>query len=434
MICIEHSHAEGTVVHGTAPGDRTNHIIKATQDGWKFSRNIGTSGAWYLPRSRDQHPDTDRIERLAAALREAGYQVEVRIDDTPRATADIEADRAERVAGRVERYAELADARHERGGARLDGVHTARKRLPLGQPVIDDRYANYLAKLNRGEDIARADLAAGDHWQHRAHASEVTQRYRHNPRVTLRRIAKLEADQRDWQRRLDNVRSGGTWGEYAQGGAHADTAPDYIKRAEEEVASLGQQIIHWRSGLAALHAAGVWAPWGPEHFRVGDEVRVIGTWYPVLRVNKKSVTVPPLVFLGQRRLDEDGKDVWTDTARYDKVYGRRRDGNVLHTPPPTATATCTERIVIPTFNAEFIPETDGGPCTGKPVARLTIHHDGSSCGCDGLCLFEDGPGSPPVEPWTEVQLWCANHEHEYQTQAREHDQPWPPTGTYERLP
>jgi Domain of unknown function (DUF3560) len=390
-----------------------------------------------LPRPAPRHPDTPRIDRLAAALREAGHQVEVRLDDTPRATADIETGRAERVAGRVERYAELADTRQASGGARLDAVHTARKRLPPGQPVIDDRYANYLTRLNRSEDIARAELAAGDHWQRRAHATQVAQRYRHNPRVTLRRIANLEAARRhNWQRRLDNVRCGGTWGEYADGGAHAAAAPAHIKRAEEETARLDEEITHWRGELAALRAAGVWAPWGPQHFRVGDEVRVIGTWYPVLRVNTKSLTVPPLVFLGQRRLDGQGKDVWTGTARYDKVYGR-------HTPrrQPPAHPTPGRRRHLhrtgrhPTFNAELTPETDGGTCTGEPVARLTIRHDGASCGCDALCLFADGPGSPPAEPWTEVQLWCASHEHEHQhqTRARGQNLPWP-GGTYECLP
>jgi hypothetical protein len=177
----------------------------------------------------------------------------------------------------------------------------------------------------------------------------------------------------------------------------------------------------------------VWAPWRPEQFRVGDEVKIIGRWYPVLRVNTKSVTVSPLVFGGERRLDEHGKDVWTDTARYDTVHGRRRDGNILHTPPPAEDATCTEQIIIPTLNPEFIPQQDGGRCTAAPVARPTIRHDGTSCGCDGLCLFEEGPGSPPVKPWTEVLLLCANHDHEYQAQAREQGLSWP-GGTYERLP
>jgi hypothetical protein len=159
VITIEHSHAEGTLVHGTDRGDGTNGVIKATRDGWKFSRNIGVDGAWYLPRSRDRRPDLGRIDRLAAALRAGGYQVEVSVDDNPRTTAEVEADHAQRVAGRTERYGELADARHTRGTARLDEVRQARARIPLGQPVHDARDANYRERLNRREDSARAELA-----------------------------------------------------------------------------------------------------------------------------------------------------------------------------------------------------------------------------------------------------------------------------------
>lgn len=340
MITIEHSHAEGTLVHGTDRGDGTNHVIKAIRDGWKFSHNIGVDGAWYLPRSRDRHPDLGRIDRLAAALRQAGYEVEVCVDDNPRTTAAVEADHTERVAGRAERYAELAEARHTRGAARLDEVRQARARIPLGQPVLDARDANYREKLNRREDSARAELATGDHWQHRADAAETSWRYRHNPRVTVRRIEALEAEQRGWQRRLAEVRSGGTYGEYATGGSYADQAAAYVTRAEEAIARLGDQIAYWYAQLEALKATGQWAPWGPGHFRVGDQVKVLGAWYPVLRVNRKSVTVSPLVLRGQQRPDgEDGKPPWTDTVRYDKVDGRRRDGHALHTPPPPPEAT-----------------------------------------------------------------------------------------------
>src|SRR5262249_5122161 len=137
---------------------------------------------------------------------------------------------------------------------------------------------------------------------------------------------------------------------------YAHTAAEYLTRAEQAIRGLGEQIRHWRSELAEQEAAGVWAPWRPEHFRVGDEVLLLGSWYPVVRVNRKSLTVPPLVRLGERRLDQRGNDTWTDTAPYDKVYGRRRDGHTLHTPPPPGDATCTLRITIPTVNPELIPE------------------------------------------------------------------------------
>lgn len=431
MITIEHSHAEGTLVHGTDRGDGTNRVIKATRDGWRFSHNIGVDGAWYLPRSRDRHPEVGRIDRLAAALRQAGYQVEVRVDDSPRATAEVEADRTGRDAGRALRYAELADARHTGGAARLDDVRQARERIPLGQPVLSARDANYRDRLNRREDSARAELAAGDHWQHRASAAETTWRYRHNPRVTVRRIEKLEAEQRDWQRRLAGVRSGGSHGEYAPGGPYAEDAAAYIVRAEQAIARLGEQISYWYAQLEALQTTGQWAPWTPDQFRVGDQVKVLGTWYPVLRVNKKSLTVSPLILCGQQRLDEHGKPPWTDTVRYDKVAGRRRDGNELHTPPPPPEATCTEHVIIPTFNAEFIPATDAGPCTAAPVARLSMAHDGTSCGCGGHCLVDPETGTR-LKPWTEVRLWCAHHAHQYQA-ATDGEGHQPPVRTLERL-
>jgi hypothetical protein len=97
------------------------------------------------------------------------------------------------------------------------------------------------------------------------------------------------------------------------------------------------------------------------------------------------------------------------------VYGRRRDGRELLSPPPAEGATCTCRITIPTFNAEFIPERDGGPCSEPPVSRLTIRHDGASCGCDGTCMLPD-PDEPDVSPepaWTEVVLFCTDHAYEF---------------------
>ena len=407
MITIEYTHAEGTLLRGTARGDGTGAVIKSVRDGWRFSRNIGTDGAWYLPHSRDRRADRRVIDRLADALRAAGHEVKVTIDDTPRAAADIEADRAARVAVRVGRYGELADARHTSGGARLAHVRERRSHLPLGQPVISDRYANFLQRLNRTEDRARAEIATGDQWQGRADAAASTQRYRHNPRVITRRIERLEAEQRRWQRARDNATS-----RDEQAGASSDD----LARADAEIAQLGEAIDYWRLKLAELEATGNYRPWTREHFLVGDEVRVLGTWYPVLRVNKKSVTVPPKIFGGEQRLNDEGKDVWTDTAPYDKVYGRRRDGKILHTPPPPEGATCACRVTIPTFNAEFIPQRDGGPCTETPVARLTIHHDGTSCGCHGTCMIgdPDEPDTGPDQPWTEDILLWASHAHEYQ--------------------
>jgi hypothetical protein len=88
----------------------------------------------------------------------------------------------------------------------------------------------------------------------------------------------------------------------------------------------------------------------------------------------------------------------------------------LHTPPPAEGVICTCRITIPTFNAEFVPERDGGPCLEPAVARLTLHRDGTACGCHGMCMIgdPDAPETGAAEPWTEVILHCAGHAYEYE--------------------
>jgi hypothetical protein len=97
----------------------------------------------------------------------------------------------------------------------------------------------------------------------------------------------------------------------------------------------------------------------------------------------------------------------------------RRAGRVLHTPPLPEDATCTCRVVIPTFNAEFVPEQDAGPCTEPPVARLIIRHDGDLCGCHGLCLLADPDSAESTlrAPWVEVVLFCHAHAYEYAATA-----------------
>jgi hypothetical protein len=104
----------------------------------------------------------------------------------------------------------------------------------------------------------------------------------------------------------------------------------------------------------------------------------------------------------------------------------------LHVVPATRVA-CSLRVVVPTFNAEFISERDGGPCTQPAVARLTVRHDGAACGCEGWCRFIDPntPGAGLRPPWTEVLLMCVDHAHEYTSATR--DAVLCPAYTYEVL-
>lgn len=405
MIRIVHTRVCGTLVFGAARDDGPGTVIGSVPDRWRFSRAIGDEGAWFLANSRGRRVRHDGIDRLAAALRAAGHDVEVTITSSSHATASIEADRAVRAAGRAASYTELADDRISSATVRLAAIDARRAAVPPGQPVINDRYAGFLNRLNRAEDAAHAQLAAGHYWQRRAEAIASTQWYRHQPRTIVRRVERLEADLRRWQRTRATLDATG------------DRAGSYttdLNEADAQITDLTDQLDYWRGELAALETSGVFRSWTPGDFRPGDEARILGTWYPVLRVNFKTLTVELQRRDGAGQRTEAGRPR-TDTSPYDNVYGRRRDGKALHSPPPAEGATCTCRITIPTFNAEFIPERDDGPCPKPPVARLTVRHDGASCGCDGTCMLPD-PDEPDTgsEPaWTEVVLFCTDHAYEF---------------------
>jgi len=191
--------------------------------------------------------------------------------------------------------------------------------------------------------------------------------------------------------------------------------PAHLDCLDAAIRRLGDEIDHRRDDLAIIASTGSYQPWSHHHFRLGDFARIGGAWYPVLHAGRRALTVPPLDLLGERRHNPNPEQVDMDSVAYFRVYGRRRAGRVLHTPPPPQDAACTCRVTIPTFNPEFVPERDAGPCTEPPVARLTIRHDGTVCGCHGMCLLPDADAADSAlrAPWVEVVLLCDAHTYEH---------------------
>jgi hypothetical protein len=196
-----------------------------------------------------------------------------------------------------------------------------------------------------------------------------------------------------------------------------EVADDLTRLAciDAAISRLTDEIDHRRDHLAIVASTGSYQPWSHHHFRLGDLTRIGGAWYSVLHAGWTALTVPPLDLLGEPRHNPVSGQVDTDSVAYFRVYGRRRAGRMLHTPPPPDDAACTCRVTIPTFNPEFVPERDAGPCTEPPVARLTFRHDGTACGCHGMCLLPDADSANPSarRPWVEVVLLCDNHADEH---------------------
>src|SRR5690606_2987171 len=255
----------------------------------------------------------------------AGYQVAVDVDDTARPPEQQEADYAARATGRAAAYAERARRRQERGTRILADVDAERARIPPGQPDIRPVDANRRRKRLRREQAGLALVRAGQQWQRRAQAADTGLRYRHNPRVITRRLEALASEQRRARRQLEDLQAGGSHGEYAEGGAYAHLAGQATSRVRQRLADLQAQISYWRGELAAAEATGAWTPWQPQHFRAGDQALVASSWHVVVRVNRRSLTL---------QLPHADAQPRTGRVGYDAVYGRRRDGHTLHTPPP----------------------------------------------------------------------------------------------------
>lgn len=292
MITITHTHADGTVAEGTSKGDKAGKILK--ENGFSFRY-----GAWRIRGSRDRMASW-RIDAAARALRAAGFDVEVAIDNTPRPTEVVEAERAERAEARADRFAGYAENAAGQSQAAEAGARSIQKYIPFGQPVLvghhsQRRHERDLERIDRGLRRSVEEDRKADHWAQRADSAEHSQQYRENIHVTLRRIDKLEADRRFILRNLDG---------------EPEDSP-YRKRITPRLAQLDDQIAYWKKHVAEAEAAGV-KIWRQADFVKGDLVRDRFGWNPVLRVNPRSLTVPHYFIEGRTR-----------PLPYDQVTGHR---------------------------------------------------------------------------------------------------------------
>lgn len=302
-LTISHTRPAGTLIEGTSRGDGTAEVLKSC--GWRWSRNLG---AWYVPQSRDSLAKRHLIDTTQARLQAAGHQVTVTVDDTARPAAEVEADRIERQIGRVDalnakagRQQGAADVLDSRAGQLAD-------MLPLGQPILvghhsEGKMRRHAEKVDRTMRAAvdaqrEADLAAG-----RADAASTTTRARYSPVTVANRIDKLGADIRDAQRRSD--------GHTRNVGGYIETTPpaegDYRDRLIDRIADLTDQLTFWQQIREQLVIDGQATNYGPEIISKGDRVKIRGTWYRVVRANKKTVTVPSSL------------GTWTNTSPYQEI-------------------------------------------------------------------------------------------------------------------
>lgn len=285
MLTITHTPAEGTLIEGTTKNDGSNHVLKTNR--WRFSRNLGS---WYIPSSRDRTPKTFQINQTTKALREAGFEVTVEIDNSTRPAAEVEEAIQARAAERAQALAEKADRRAkqaEQAHARADQAHRA---LPQGGEPIkighhsEARHRNAIdrAHTTMGKAVA-ADEEAAQVAGRAQSASQATDR-RYSPVTVANRIEKLEAELRAIQRRIDGVPTTG----------HVTTTPATgarLEHLEHQKAGLIDHIDYWTQVRATQVASGKASSYSQDDISAGDQIKVGGMWWTVARANKKTCTV-----------------------------------------------------------------------------------------------------------------------------------------------
>jgi hypothetical protein len=328
-ITITHTRAEGTIVGGTAKGDGSAEILKAAGFRWAPSLR-----AWIVAQSRDRAAATWKIDRAAEGLRAAGFEVDVAIDETPRAFAEAEADRAERAEERADRLASRADRAGTAAAAAYQAARDEAALIPPGQPILVGHHSErgHRAALKRIDQRMARSIEEDRKATHYERAAEVASRYterREALGTTLRRIEKLEADERRIQRDMEPCPTSGRGPTKPDAEGRKITCPRCCSEvtitdlhvpehgrnvamewAGQRLAEIHDEVAYWRQVVAEQEATGA-KVWSRADFAKGDRVLDdFGRWHEVLRVNAKSLTVPTPYS-------------WTETIPYDKVRGKR---------------------------------------------------------------------------------------------------------------
>jgi len=230
-ITISHTNKDGTLVIGTQREDGSREPLRAAH--FKWSRRLGM---WFMPQSRGRAARRGRIDQLAAGLRDAGFEVNIEIEEYDAAAAF---DALQNAAG--ERSERLADrAQHEQLG---------------------EAHSEPSAAREPSDNVASA--------AERSNAAAREAKRRENPVVMGRKVERLQAEERQLTRILET--------------ATGDYAEQMRRRLTDVQADL--KFLAEKIGQSGARK------YAPEDFKPGDLALVRGRWAKVKRVNRKTLAV-----------------------------------------------------------------------------------------------------------------------------------------------
>lgn len=276
---VTHS-PDSTVITDTSREDRDlAAIVKAA--GFRWSRDLG---AWYLPRTWSQSTRLGRVLQISQQLPD---QITIEVSHQPRRpAAEREAETRERAAARAIRLDERADRSDQ---VAID-ADRARRRIqdgiPLGQPILsghhsEARHRSDIDKMDRNMRRSIDADQAADNARAGADRARAVAAGRESVVTIGNRIERLTAE----IRHLERCRDGSG---LALHGEDTPAQGAHRTRLQASIDDLSDQLAHNQTKLTA--AGGI--PHSKATVSPGDLVRVRGTWYPVVRANTKTVSIP----------------------------------------------------------------------------------------------------------------------------------------------
>lgn len=221
---------------------------------------------------------------------------------THTATAGTLLDGAER-GGRT---SEILHATGWRWSARLTNWYVPRSRDRAPSRHLIARTVQLLeeAGFTVAVEIDEAPHAAND-VDDRAAATAAADASRVEPQTVAHRVVMLETQRRKISRAIAGYRD-------HLGREFPPAAGDQLIRLKDELAHVDEDLAHWTRVRAQQVADGAALTLSHDDVARGDLVEYRGEWFPVLRVNAKSVSVPG-----------GAGGSWAETVPYHQISGHR---------------------------------------------------------------------------------------------------------------
>lgn len=197
--------------------------------------------------------------------------------------ADQVEGRIERKEARIERFEQYSENATDRAHSAFKKIDSIMSFIPPGQPILvghhsERRHRRDIARMDSGIRKGVEETKKAEHYTWRAHSlGHDINRMKESRQYVSNQIDKAEKE----VRRLEKHKS-------------YSSDPVYHEKLGVLIAQKQEAVTYWQQRMSEMNAEIV-AEGGevatPESVKVGGHVCYRGTWYPVVRVNKKTVTI-----------------------------------------------------------------------------------------------------------------------------------------------